>query len=124
MQAMVGSRGPGLAVFTSFPDRLRVVTECRGPLMRSFAQLRWPGIRMYDLEHPLPRCSAGQKDGLQTLVGRGCPMRFEFIVKDAVPGDVAVELPELRRTSYPTGGTSPFGPRTRRSRRPDPPRSP
>ena len=37
-------------------------------------------------------------------------MRYEFIVKDAVPGDVAVELPELRRTSYPTGGTSLFGP--------------
>ena len=37
-------------------------------------------------------------------------MRYEFIVKDAVPGDVAVELPELYRTSYPTGGTSLFGP--------------
>ena len=37
-------------------------------------------------------------------------MRYEFIVKDAVPGDVAVELPELNRTSYPTGGTSLFGP--------------
>ena len=37
-------------------------------------------------------------------------MRYEFIVKDDVPGDVAVELPELHRTSYPTGGTSLFGP--------------
>jgi hypothetical protein len=37
-------------------------------------------------------------------------MRYEFIVKDAVPGDVAAELPELRRNSYPTGGTSLFGP--------------
>ncbi len=37
-------------------------------------------------------------------------MRYEFIVKDTVPGDFAVELPELRRTSYPTGGTSLFGP--------------
>ena len=37
-------------------------------------------------------------------------MRYEFIVKDTVPGDVAVELPELCGTSYPTGGTSLFGP--------------
>jgi len=37
-------------------------------------------------------------------------MRYEFIVKDTVPGDVAVELPELRGTSYPTGGTSLVGP--------------
>lgn len=37
-------------------------------------------------------------------------MRYEFIVRDAVPGDVAVELPQLRRTAYPTGGTSLFGP--------------
>jgi hypothetical protein len=37
-------------------------------------------------------------------------MRYEFIVKDAVPSDVAVELPELCGTSYPTGGTSLFGP--------------
>ena len=37
-------------------------------------------------------------------------MRYEFIVKDTVPGDVAVELPELCGTYYPTGGTSLFGP--------------
>jgi hypothetical protein len=37
-------------------------------------------------------------------------MRYEFIVKDTVSGDVAVELPELCGTSYPTGGTSLFGP--------------
>ena len=37
-------------------------------------------------------------------------MRYEFIVRDAVPGEVAAELPELRGTSYPTGGTALFGP--------------
>ena len=37
-------------------------------------------------------------------------MRYEFIVKDTVPGDVAVELPELCGTAYPTGGTLLFGP--------------
>ena len=37
-------------------------------------------------------------------------MRYEFIVKDCVTCDVADELPELRGTSYPTGGTSLFGP--------------
>ena len=37
-------------------------------------------------------------------------MRYEFIVKDTVPGHVAQELPELRGTSFPTGGTSLFGP--------------
>ena len=36
-------------------------------------------------------------------------MRYEFIVEDAVPGDNAVELPELCGTCYPTGGTSLFG---------------
>ena len=37
-------------------------------------------------------------------------MRYEFIVKDTVPGDVAVDLPELCGTAYPTGGTWLFGP--------------
>jgi hypothetical protein len=37
-------------------------------------------------------------------------MRYEFIVKEAVRGEVAEELPELRGTHYPTGGTSLFGP--------------
>ena len=37
-------------------------------------------------------------------------MRYEFIVKDTVPGELAAQLPELRRTHYPTGGTSLFGP--------------
>ena len=37
-------------------------------------------------------------------------MRYEFIVKDTVPGDVAVEVPELCGTAYPTGGASLFGP--------------
>ena len=37
-------------------------------------------------------------------------MRYEFIVQDTAPGDVAVELPELCGTCYPTGGTSLFGP--------------
>ena len=36
-------------------------------------------------------------------------MCYEFIVKDAMPGDDAVELPELCGTCYPTGGTSLFG---------------
>jgi hypothetical protein len=37
-------------------------------------------------------------------------MRYEFIVRETVPADVALELPELRGTCYPTGGTSLFGP--------------
>jgi len=37
-------------------------------------------------------------------------MRYEFIIRDSVPGDVAEELPELGATCYPTGGTSLFGP--------------
>ena len=37
-------------------------------------------------------------------------MRYEFIVRDTVPGNVAADLPELCGTSYPTGGTSLFGP--------------
>ena len=37
-------------------------------------------------------------------------MRYEFIVRDSVPDDVAEELPELCGTSYPTGGTALFGP--------------
>ena len=37
-------------------------------------------------------------------------MRYEFIVKDTVPDDIAEEVPELCGTCYPTGGTSLFGP--------------
>ena len=37
-------------------------------------------------------------------------MRYEFIVRDTVPDDVASELPELCGTSHPVGGTSLFGP--------------
>jgi hypothetical protein len=37
-------------------------------------------------------------------------MRYEFIVKNKVTDDIAEELPEFCGTSYPTGGTSLFGP--------------
>jgi hypothetical protein len=37
-------------------------------------------------------------------------MRYEFIVRDRVLGDVAAQLPELSVTPFPTGGTSLFGP--------------
>lgn len=37
-------------------------------------------------------------------------MRYEFIVKDTVPSEVALDLPELSGTPFPTGGTSLFGP--------------
>ena len=37
-------------------------------------------------------------------------MRYEFIVKGPVSDVDASELPELACTTYPTGGTSLFGP--------------
>lgn len=37
-------------------------------------------------------------------------MRYEFIVKGPVSGAVAAALPELASTTFPTGGTSLFGP--------------
>lgn len=37
-------------------------------------------------------------------------MRYEFIVSGTVPDHVAADLPELARASYPTGGTSLYGP--------------
>jgi hypothetical protein len=37
-------------------------------------------------------------------------MRYEFIVKGPVSDVDAAELPELASTTYPTGGTSLFGP--------------
>ena len=37
-------------------------------------------------------------------------MRYEFIVKGPVSEASAAELPEMASTSYPTGGTSLFGP--------------
>lgn len=36
-------------------------------------------------------------------------MRYEFIVRDTVSGDVGVELPELAYRGFPTGGTSLYG---------------
>jgi hypothetical protein len=51
----------------------------------------------------------GQRAAFSRVSG-GHTMRYEFIVEEAVPGDVAAELPELRGTRYPTGGTSLFGP--------------
>ena len=37
-------------------------------------------------------------------------MRYEFIVSGDVPDEVAAELPEMTLASYPTGGTSLYGP--------------
>lgn len=37
-------------------------------------------------------------------------MRYEFIVRDTVCSETALDLPELSPTPYPTGGTSWFGP--------------
>ena len=33
-------------------------------------------------------------------------MRYEFIVREMVPADVQVELPEFSSTPFPTGGTA------------------
>jgi len=37
-------------------------------------------------------------------------MRYEFVVKGSVTGAVAAALPEMASTTFPTGGTSLFGP--------------
>lgn len=37
-------------------------------------------------------------------------MRYEFIIKGSVGSSVASVLPQMRSRSYPTGGTSLFGP--------------
>ena len=37
-------------------------------------------------------------------------MRYEFIIKGSVGQSVVSVLPQMRTSSYPTGGTSLFGP--------------
>jgi hypothetical protein len=37
-------------------------------------------------------------------------VRYQFIVKGSVSDEVVDDLPEMTRASYPTGGTSLFGP--------------
>ena len=37
-------------------------------------------------------------------------MRYEFIIKGSVGPSVVSVLPQMRTSSYPTGGTSLFGP--------------
>ena len=37
-------------------------------------------------------------------------MRYQFVVKGAVPDDVIADHPELSHVDYPTGGTALFGP--------------
>jgi hypothetical protein len=37
-------------------------------------------------------------------------MRYEFIVRDRLPDELAEELPELSCIPYPTGGSTLFGP--------------
>ena len=37
-------------------------------------------------------------------------MRYEYIIKGSVGQSVVSVLPQMRTSSYPTGGTSLFGP--------------
>jgi len=37
-------------------------------------------------------------------------MRYQFIVQHPVSDEIALQLPDMCVTSYPTGGTAVFGP--------------
>ena len=59
----------------------------------------WPGRRWHRQVWRLVACSDVEGD-----------VRYEFIIKGSVGPSVASVLPQMRWCTYPTGGTSLFGP--------------